>query len=149
LDIPSKQYHFGQIKIQLLEDSMDAPRCLEYAYPGAPKKVLSYPLVIYPNGTFQYFEMKSGFSVFSLLKNPMVLMMVVSVGMMVAMPKLMEGMDPEEKARMKQQMAVQQDPTQMFSQMLGGLTGASPDEAGAAGTTTTTTSRRERRLKNK
>ena len=35
---------------------------------------------------------------------------------------------------------------QMFSQMLGGLTGANPDEAGGAGGTT---SRRERRLKNK
>jgi ER membrane protein complex subunit 7 len=141
LDIDSKTYHFGQIKIQLLEDAMDSPKCLEYAFPGAPKKVIKYPLVIFAKGTYQYFEQKKGFSIFSMLKNPMVLMMVFSVGMMVVMPKLMEGLDPEEKARMKQQMENQKDPTQMFSQMFGELTGsAAADDAPASGTT-----RRERR----
>ncbi|KAG7337292.1 DUF2012 domain containing protein [Nitzschia inconspicua] len=139
LDIDSKAYHFGQIKIQLLEESMDSPKCLEYAYPGAPKRVVKYPLVIYAKGTYEYFETKKGVSIFGMLKNPMVLMMLFSVGMMVIMPKLMEGMDPEEKARMKQQMEAQKDPTQMFSQMFGELTGSSEDQT-AAGTT-----RRERR----
>lgn len=139
LDIVSKAYHFGQIKIQLLEESMDAPKCLEYAYPGAAKRVVKYPLVLYAKGTYQYFETEKGFSVFSMLKNPMVLMMLFSVGMMVLMPKMMEGLDPEEKARMRQQMEAQKDPTQMFSQMFGELTGSAEDQP-AAGTT-----RRERR----
>mmetsp|Transcript_5153 Transcript_5153/g.10793 ORF Transcript_5153/g.10793 Transcript_5153/m.10793 type:complete len:217 (-) Transcript_5153:1574-2224(-) len=124
LDIDSKSYHFPQVKIQLLEDSMDAPKCLEYAFPGAQKRALKYPLVINPKGTYQYFEVKKGFSIFGLLRNPMVLMMMLSVGMMVAMPKMMEGLDPEEKARMKEQMKNQQDPTAMFSQMWGDMTGA-------------------------
>merc|ERR1712157_621473 len=100
LDIDSKSYHFPQVKIQLLADSMDDPKCLEYAFPGAQKRALKYPLVINPKGKFQYFETKKGFSIFSLLRNPMVLMMSFSVGLMVAMPKMMEGLDPEEKARM-------------------------------------------------
>jgi hypothetical protein len=141
LDVLSKAYHFGQVKIQLLEESMDAPNCLEYAYPGAPKKTIKYPLVIYANGTYQFFEVKKGFSVFSLLKNPMVLMMLFSVGMMYFMPKMMEGLDPEEKARMKKQMEAQNDPTKMFSQMFGG--GGEEEEAGAS-----RKERRERRLKN-
>lgn len=145
LDIDSKAYLFGQIKIQLLEDSMNSPKCLEYAYPGAAKRVISYPLVIYAKGTYQYFETKKGFSIFSMLKNPMVLMMLFSVGMMVIMPKMMEGMDPEEKARMKQQMESQSDPTQMFSKMFGELTGAADAEDQPAGGGGAGTTRRERR----
>mmetsp|Transcript_3262 Transcript_3262/g.6774 ORF Transcript_3262/g.6774 Transcript_3262/m.6774 type:complete len:215 (-) Transcript_3262:249-893(-) len=129
LDIDSKLYHFPQVKIQLLEDSMDAPKCLEYAYPGATKRALKYPLVINPKGTYQYFEAKKGFSIFGLLRNPMVMMMLFSVGLMVAMPYMMEGLEPEEKARMKEQMKNQQDPTAMFSQMWGDITGAGEEEA--------------------
>jgi len=124
LDIDSKTYHFPQVKIQLLEDSMDAPKCLEYAFPGAQKRALEYPLVINPKGTNQYFETKKGFSIFGLLKNPMVIMMLFSGVLMVAMPKMMEGMDPEEKAKMKAQMKNQQDPSAMLTQMWGEISGA-------------------------
>ena len=124
---------------------MDTPKCLEYAYPGASRKAISYPLVLTPKGTYQYFEVKRGFSIFMLLKNPMVLMMLFTVGLMVVMPKMMEGLDPEEKARMKQQMEAQQsgDPTQLLSQMFGGGGGDDSNPA-LAGTT-----RRERREQRK
>merc|ERR1712238_503040 len=56
-------------------------------------------VILNPKGTYQYFEAKRGFSIFSLLKNPMVIMMLFSVGLMVLMPKMMEGLEPEEKAR--------------------------------------------------
>ena len=129
LDIDSKTYHFGQVKIQLKEDSMESPKCIEYAFPGAPKRALKYPLVLNPKGTFQYFETKKGFSIFALLRNPMVIMMLFSVGLMVMMPKMMEGLDPEEKAKMKEQMKNQQDPSQMLSQMWGEITGGAEEEA--------------------
>jgi hypothetical protein len=72
----------------------------------------------------------------------MVLMMLFSVGMMFVMPKMMEGLDPEEKARMKQQMEAQKDPTQMFSQMWGEITGSGEDQQTAG---MTRKERRERR----
>ena len=49
IDIHSNTYHFGLIKIQLLEESMDSPSCLEYAYPGALKQTIKYPLVLNPH----------------------------------------------------------------------------------------------------
>ena len=64
-------------------------------------------------------------------------MMLFSVGMMVMMPKMMEGLDPEEKARMKQQMEAQKDPTKMLSQMWGELSGQQEEDPAKA--------RRERR----
>lgn len=128
IDVDSKEYHFGQIKVQLLKESMDAPKCLEYAFPGAAKRPVKYPLVLNPKGTYQYFQTKKGFSIFSMFKNPMVLMMLFSIGMMVVMPKMMEGMDPEEKAKMRKQMEDQKDPTQMLSQMWGEITGSGVEE---------------------
>lgn len=130
LDIQSTEYHFGQIKIQLLEDSMDTPKCLEYAYPGAVKQITKYPLVLYPFAKYQYFMPRRGFSLFGMLKNPMVLMMLFSGVMMYVMPKMMEGLDPEEKAAMRKQMENQKDPTKMLSQMWGDMTGKQEEESG-------------------
>jgi len=48
------------------------------------------------------------------------------------MPKMMENLEPEEKARMKKQMAMQSNPTEMLSSMWSDLSGA-VSEAEAAG----------------
>lgn len=64
-----------------------------------------------------------------MLKNPMVIMMLFSGLMMYFMPKMMEGMDPEEKAAMKKQMEAQKDPTKMISQMWGDITGNQEEES--------------------
>ncbi|KAM5342930.1 hypothetical protein ACJ41O_013896 [Fusarium nematophilum] len=49
-------------------------------------------------GGKNYFMERPTFSVFSILKNPMILMALVSLVMLVGMPKLMENMDPEMRA---------------------------------------------------
>eukprot|EP00980_Cylindrotheca_fusiformis_P011647 scaffold2751_cov131-Cylindrotheca_fusiformis.AAC.14 len=116
---------------------MDSPNCLEYAYAGAAKQPIKYPLVLYPYAKYQYFEQRRGFSPFSMLKNPMVMMMIFSGVMMFVMPKMMEGMDPEEKAAMRKQMEAQKDPSKMISQMWGDITGKQEEESGK--------SRKERR----
>ena len=110
---------FSQVKIQLLEDSMDKPNCIEYAYPGANKQPIAHPLVLTAHATYEYFEQRPAFSVFSLLRNPMLLMMLFSVGMMYLMPKMMENLEPEEKEKMRAQMELQKDPAKMLSQLFG------------------------------
>merc|ERR1711964_955985 len=45
-----------------------------------------------------FYETRAGFSVLSLLKNPMILMGVVALAFTFGMPKLMENMDPEMRA---------------------------------------------------
>jgi hypothetical protein len=123
LEVQSIEYHFGQVKIQLLKDAMTEPKCVEYMYPGAPKKPIGHPLELVAYATYEYYEKRPAFSFLVILKNPMFLMMAFSVGMMVMMPKMMEGLDPEEKAKLKEQMANQQDPTKMLSSMFEGITG--------------------------
>ena len=132
LDVQSTTHHFGQVKVQLLPDAMakgEAPKCVEYAYPGAAKKAMEHPVTMTAYATFEYFEKRPAFSFFVILKNPMFLMMAFSVGMMFLMPKMMEGLDPEEKARMREQMAAQQDPNKMLSSLFEGFTGTAEEPA--------------------
>jgi ER membrane protein complex subunit 7 len=128
LNVLSTTHHFSQIKIQLLADDMSHPKCLEYYYPGAQKQVVAHPLVLTAIATYEYFEERAGFSFTSILRNPMIILMMFSVGLMLLMPKMMEGLEPEERERMKQQMEMQQDPTKMLGQLFGGFGATEPEK---------------------
>ncbi|WAO83233.1 DUF2012 domain-containing protein [Fusarium falciforme] len=54
-------------------------------------------------GSKNYFMERPQFSVFSILKNPMILMALVSLVLLVGMPKLMDSMDPELRAEFEAQ----------------------------------------------
>ncbi|KAF5019060.1 hypothetical protein F66182_8952 [Fusarium sp. NRRL 66182] len=56
-------------------------------------------------GGKNYFMERPQFSVFAILKNPMILMALVSLVLMVGMPKLMDSMDPEMRAEFEAQRA--------------------------------------------
>jgi ER membrane protein complex subunit 7 len=49
-----------------------------------------------------FYEERPGFNPMSLLKNPMILLGIVALGITFGMPKLMENMDPEMKAEYEQ-----------------------------------------------
>ena len=69
---------------------------------------------------YAYFEKRPPFSIMGLFRNPMLLMMLFSGGMMYMMPKMMEGMDDEQKEAMQKQMAMQSDPQAMLAELFGG-----------------------------
>lgn len=122
LDVHCHTYHYSQVKIQILEG--EEPKCIEYFYPGAKKSPISHPLTLYTNAKLNYFQPRPTFSPFRMLKNPMVLIMLFSVGMMFVMPQMMGNLDPEQKEQMKKQMEMQQDPSKMLSQLWGEISGA-------------------------
>jgi len=130
LDVQSREHHFSQVKIQLLEEAMDSPKCIEYVYPGAPKQAIPHPLVLTAHASYEYYEKRQGFSIFSMLKNPMLLMMIFTAGMIFLMPKMMEDMDPEQKEMMQKQIEFQTDPSKMLTKMLQGLTGEGENDDG-------------------
>ncbi|KAK7744741.1 hypothetical protein SLS62_010098 [Diatrype stigma] len=63
-----------------------------------------------------FFTERGSFSVFGILKNPMILMSLVSLGLFIGLPKLMENMDPEMRAEFEKQ----QQSNPMSSLMSGG-----------------------------
>ncbi|KAI1135291.1 hypothetical protein F5Y05DRAFT_177650 [Hypoxylon sp. FL0543] len=74
-------------------------------------------------GPKEYFVERGSFSVLSILKNPMILMGLVSLGLFIGMPKLIENMDPEMRAEWEEQ----QKKGPMSSLMGGGQqAGANP-----------------------
>jgi hypothetical protein len=129
IDVHSPTHHFSQVKCRFKPDAIDEPifGCLEYPYPGATKIPVKKHLVLTALATYEYFEMKRGFSVFGILKNPMMLMMLFSVGLMYFMPKMMEGLEPEERERVRKQMQMQQNPTQMISELFSGSASSEPE----------------------
>eukprot|EP00268_Persea_americana_P012309 TRINITY_DN15185_c0_g2_i1.p1 TRINITY_DN15185_c0_g2~~TRINITY_DN15185_c0_g2_i1.p1 ORF type:complete len:201 (-),score=41.79 TRINITY_DN15185_c0_g2_i1:454-1056(-) len=61
-------------------------------------------LVLEPLREEQYYEIREPFSVMSLLKSPMGLMLGFMMLVMFVMPKLVDGMDPEEIKRAQEEM---------------------------------------------
>jgi len=62
---------------------------------------MTYPLRIEPEGINQYFMIREGFSIMSLLKNPMLIMMGVTLAFTFLIPKMMASIDPEALAEMQ------------------------------------------------
>ena len=56
LDVQSREHHFSQVKIQLLEASMDSPKCIEYVFPGATKQAIPHPLELVAHASYEYYE---------------------------------------------------------------------------------------------
>ncbi len=77
----------------------------EVSYPGAKRMEIDGPLIIQPLVTLQYFQPRPAFSLWGLISgNPMMLMMVVSMGLMFFLPKMMSGLDPEEMKKLQKDM---------------------------------------------
>ncbi|RHZ88548.1 hypothetical protein Glove_22g230 [Diversispora epigaea] len=63
---------------------------------------LSYPLELYARSTADYFMPREGFSITSLLANPYIIMMGISVVFLILMPKMMAGLDQEALQELQQ-----------------------------------------------
>ncbi|GMI38298.1 hypothetical protein TeGR_g9300 [Tetraparma gracilis] len=119
----STTHAFSSVKVQLKEDAMDAPNCNSYMFVGAEKKAVvdcATNLELTALATVNYFEKKPPFNIKGLFMNPMLLMMLGGGAMMWYMPKMMEGMDPEQRAQMAKQMEMQSDPSKMFESLFNG-----------------------------
>ncbi|KAF9878507.1 hypothetical protein CkaCkLH20_03999 [Colletotrichum karsti] len=73
-------------------------------------------------GGKNYFVERSKFSVFTILKNPMILLGLVSMGIFIGMPYLMDNMDPEMRAEFEER----QKSNPMNSLLGGGGGGGQP-----------------------
>ena len=98
-----------------------------YVYPGATKKPHPYPVELTPHLKAQYFEERESPGLHTLFANPMLLMMLFTGGLVMFMPKLMDGLDPEEKKKLEEQMGSAGDPTALLKNMFGMPSGDADD----------------------
>lgn len=90
---------------------------------GPPVHRETSSLVLRPILLIDYFEKRQEMTVMSLIANPMMLMMIATLCLGLAMPKMMENMDPEELKKMQEQMAqskTSSDPSKAFASLMGG-----------------------------
>ena len=101
LQVLSTRYHFGKYKVEVNDGRI---RAVFYPYVGAERVSAKHPLRIEPQSGRGYFEARPVVGIGYFLKNPMMLMMLFSVGMMYLMPKMMPT-DPEELKKLQEEQA--------------------------------------------
>ena len=106
-----------------------------------PTKVshLPYPLRFKAEEQANFFEKRESWSMFSMLKNPMVLLLVAPVILMLIVPKLMKSVDPEYQKEMQDSMNMLQQPgsgmpslEEMFTNLFGSGGGSSSGQSNKA-----------------
>jgi hypothetical protein len=102
LEVLSTRYHFGKYKIEV--NKAGRIRTVLYPYVGSERVSSKHPLKIVPQGGRGYFEARPVVGIGYFLQNPMMLMMLFSVGMMYLMPKMMPT-DPEELKKLQEEQA--------------------------------------------
>ena len=131
LEVASVSHFFSQIKLDVGAKFPGEIVALEYRWPGARQKRFPYDkatglaLVAQQAGpkhgnmvlTKQYFDQRQQMSIMSIFRQPMMLMMMFTMGMVFLLPKMMAGIDPEELKKMQ---AEQGDPSEMMASLMGG-----------------------------
>ena len=101
----SSQLTFPHAKIKVAggeEGGNASVTVVEYSYLGSKRSSAAYPIVLTALAGIKYHTEAPPFSIFRfLMNNPMMLMMGASALIMVAFPKIMEGIDPEELKKMQ------------------------------------------------
>jgi hypothetical protein len=103
-------YSFPPMTVRINPDGV-----IKAEYAEDPTVWFESPLILKPVSTATYFEPRQNVSLGSLMKNPMFLMVAFTVLMAWAMPKIMEGMDPEELKEMQEKMGAQPSMGDLFS----------------------------------
>jgi len=93
---------------------------------------LSYPLVLRPISPANYFIPRPTYSITSMLKQPMVLMMGVTLLIVIVFPKLLANMDPAEMEEMKKMQG------NVLGSLFKGIQGKTEDAGSAANPGTVT-----------
>jgi hypothetical protein len=90
LDVLVREHRFEQLRVEVSKTGAMKVSALRV---GSPLRVrVALPLVLRPVGTAEYFHRREPVNLFGLLKNPMVLMMGITVLMIVVMPRMMSSM---------------------------------------------------------
>jgi len=110
LNIVARDHLFDQYRIDIV-DSLSPPEVRPYI-PGTPLSstanspiTVTYPLSIHPRYKNEYFVPKQSFNVMGMLQNPMIMMMGAVGVMVLALPYMMNNLDPEQLKEVQQSQA--------------------------------------------
>ena len=120
LDVLSINHIFPTLKLKITTNETHAnTQVHEYKYPGAKVIKSTYPLVLHSIIPVSYFQQAPPFSIIGMLfKNPMILIMLVTVCAMVYFPKMLDAEQMKEfQAQAEKQSEIEGDPMKLFGQI--------------------------------
>ena len=113
LEVAAPGYRFPRLRVEMSARHAGKFRA---ALVENHRNILPLPLTAHPMGAVQFFEPRPQFfSLATLYRNPMILLMGFSLVMLFVMPKMMENMDEEQKKELQERMANQPSLTDMLS----------------------------------
>ncbi|CAG8480137.1 4760_t:CDS:2 [Paraglomus brasilianum] len=110
LEVSSRRYLYPRLRVNVDASGVEAfitilgadwpdtvNKNVQHSNVNAPKtaNALPYPLELKARAMADYFVPRESFSIASVFANPLIIMMGVSVVLLLVMPKMMEGLDPE------------------------------------------------------
>ncbi|KIN98876.1 hypothetical protein M404DRAFT_825808 [Pisolithus tinctorius Marx 270] len=104
LSVLSHDYTFEQFRVDV-SDASSIPEVKSYIF-GAPllspsAVTLPYPIILSPRSKNSYFKPHESFSLLGMFRNPMMMLMLVTAGMLLAMPYIMKNLDPRSLEEIK------------------------------------------------
>ncbi|KAH9835628.1 uncharacterized protein C8Q71DRAFT_762844 [Rhodofomes roseus] len=98
LNVVSHDYQFDKLRVDVFETE-SLPEIRPYI-PGTPLSppssvTLPYPILLTPRVKNDYFIPRQSFNLMGMFQSPMMLMMLVMGGVMLAMPYILKTMDPD------------------------------------------------------
>ncbi|KAJ3679149.1 hypothetical protein LUZ60_017160 [Juncus effusus] len=117
IEVSSMGYFFSPVRVDI---SARNPGKIQAAL-TENRRVLN-ELVLEPLKEEQYYEIREPFSIMSIVKSPMGLMIGFMVLVVFIFPKMMEGIDPEEMKQAQEQMRQQGIPS--LSSLVAGAAGS-------------------------
>jgi hypothetical protein len=124
LDVSSINSVFPQFKLKVSAEN-NTVHAVEYKYPGSKRIPTTYPLVLTALVPIEYYQHRPPFSIFSLFKNPMMLMMLFSGCAIYFLPNMLSGIDPEQMKELQGESGG--DPMAAMKKMMG-MTDTTNDE---------------------
>lgn len=106
IEVAAKGYFFSPVRVDV---SARNPGKIQAALTENRRGLSEF--VLEPLKEEQYYEIREPFSIMSIVKSPMGLMMGFMLIVVFLMPKLMENMDPEEMKRAQEEMRNQGVPS--------------------------------------
>ncbi|KAL5498210.1 hypothetical protein ACEPAH_2340 [Sanghuangporus vaninii] len=99
LTVVSLDYAFDSLRVDVYPSGESLPDVRPYI-PGTPHNPpstvsLQYPIVLTPRHKANYFVEMQSFNALGMLRNPMVLMMLVTAVLVFGMPYLIKSLDPD------------------------------------------------------
>ncbi|OJA12057.1 hypothetical protein AZE42_06691 [Rhizopogon vesiculosus] len=97
LSVLSHDHLFDHVRLDISSEPLPDVRSYVFGTPLlTPSSVsLPYPVVLIPRHQNKYFSPRESFNLLAMFQSPMMMIMVLTGGMMLAMPYIMKNLDPQ------------------------------------------------------